>query len=212
LDFYVPLFYSAAMSAFSYDNHDFAQIPVQTTPIDELRSRAQKLQTLMRQADVQGVMATQNADVFYLSGVVQQAQVYLPVEGQPLIMVRKHHGRARMVSQLGETAVVAVRSLRELPGLIEQAGGGNRPTRIGFELDTLPVATFNAYTKALAGLGAELVDASMLFRQARAIKSDYEIAQIKHAAQVAEAIVTAAAEYIREGIPDIALAALPDAA
>lgn len=200
------------MSAFGNETQDHTQVPVQMTPLDELRSRAQRLQALMREAGLQGAMATQNADVFYLSGVVQQAQVYVPVEGRPVLMVRKHHGRASMMSQLGEASVIAVRSLKELPGLIERAGGGNRPARIGFEFDTLPVATFNAYARALAGLGAELVDASMLFRQVRAIKSDYEIAQIKRAAEVADAGARAAAEHLREGITEVELAAAVEAA
>ena len=197
-------------------------VPVQVTPREELEARARRLQGLMREAGLDGVMATQNADVFYLSGVVQQAQVYLPATGNPLLMVRKHHGRARMLSSLPEESVVAVRSLRELPALIEKVSGRKskvegletdnqtldfRPQRIGFELDTLPVAIFNAYAKALDGLGAELVDASMLFRQARAVKSDFEIEQIRRAAAVADAGVRAAAERLREGITEVELAA-----
>lgn len=189
---------------------DSFEVPVQITPREELEARAVRLQALMRDAGVDGVMATQNADIFYLSGVIQQAQVYLPVEGKPVLMVRKHHGRARMVSRLAEEQVVAVRSLRELPGLIEAAGG--RPGRIGFELDTLPVTIFQAYQKALDGLGAELVDASMLFRTARMIKSDYEVEQIRRAASVAEAGFQAAAANLREGIAEIELAVLVEAA
>src|SRR5687767_378062 len=106
------------------------EIPVQTTPKHELEARAARLQALMREEGVDGVMATQNADVFYLGGVVQQAQVYLPVDGPPVLMVRKHLGRSRMVSQLPATSVVGVRSLKELPGIIQDAGGS--PRRIGF--------------------------------------------------------------------------------
>ncbi|HYP39083.1 MAG TPA: Xaa-Pro peptidase family protein [Chloroflexia bacterium] len=189
---------------------DSFEVPVQVTPREELEARAVRLQALMRDAGVDGVMATQNADVFYLSGVIQQAQVYLPVEGKPVLMVRKHHGRSRMVSQLAEEQVVAVRSLRELPGLIEAAGG--RPGRIGFELDTLPVTIFQAYQKALDSLGAELVDASMLFRTARMIKSDYEVEQIRRAASVAEAGFQAAIANLREGMAEIELAVLVEAA
>ena len=187
-----------------YDNADF---PVEQTPLSELNARATRLQELMVEADLDGVLATQNADVFYLSGVVQQAQVYLPNYGDALLMVRKHAGRAGMTSELPEEQVVPIRSLKELPALIELASGGARPSRIGFELDTLPVAVFNAYSRALAGLEAELVDATMLFREVRAIKSDYEIEQIKRAAQVAEAGVRAAAEGLREGITELELAA-----
>ena len=156
------------MSNTSYDPSP--EVPVQVTPDDELRARAARMQAIMKDAGLDGVMATQNADVFYLSGVIQQAQVYLPAVGQPLLMVRKHHGRAGMVSQLGPSQVVKVRSLRDLPGLILEAGG-SAPRRIGFEWDTLPVSNYNAYAKALAGLGTELVDGSMIFKQTRAIKS-----------------------------------------
>ncbi|MBF6613128.1 MAG: aminopeptidase P family protein [Chloroflexi bacterium] len=189
---------------------DIAQVPVQATPSDELAARASRLQEAMRTAELGGVMATQNADIFYLSGVVQQAQLYLPVSGEPLLMVRKHLGRAQSVSRLGEMRVVGVRSLKELPGLVEGAGG--RPDRIGFELDTLPVSIFNAYSKALSPLGAELVDASNLFRQVRSIKSDYEIAQIRKAAEVAEVGLRTAAEHLHEGMREIELASLVEAA
>ncbi len=168
------------------------------------------MQALMREAGLDGVLATQNADVYYLSGVMQQAQVYVPVEGEPLLMVRKHLGRARADSQLDEECVVGVRSLKDLPGLIEKAGG--RPGRVGFEWDTLPVSTFQAYQKALAGLEAELVDASMIFRRVRAIKSDYELELIRRAADVAEVGLRAAAEHLREGATEIEVAAAAEAA
>ncbi len=199
------------MSSPLIDNSlDIAQVPVQATPFDELAARASRMQEAMREADLDGVLATQNADIFYLSGVVQQAQLYLPATGEPLLMVRKHLGRAQTVSRLGEMRVVGIRSLKELPGLIEGAGG--HPGRIGFELDTLPVSIFNAYSKALSSLGAELVDASSLFRQVRSIKSDYEITQIRRAAEVAEAGLRTAAEHLHEGMREIELASMVEAA
>src|SRR4051812_8279607 len=163
--------------------NDAPEVDVHRTPSGELKERARRLRAVMREHGLDGLFATQNADVFYLSGVVQQAQVYAPVEGEPLLMVRKHPGRALADSELEEAQVVPVRSLRELPGLVERAGGAT-PKRIGFELDTLPVAIFNAYAKSLAGLGAELVDGSMAFKQVRALKSPYELEQIGRAAQV----------------------------
>ncbi len=184
--------------------------PAEITPRAELEARAARMQALLRNAELDGVLATQNADVFYLSGVVQQAQLYLPVEGKPLLMVRKHLGRSREVTALGAESVVGVRSLREMPGLIESAGG--RPSRIGFEWDTLPVSIFQAYAKALSPLEAELVDASMLFRQVRAVKSEYEVEQIRRASAVADAGLRAAAEKCREGMSEVELASIIEAA
>jgi Xaa-Pro dipeptidase len=178
------------------------------TPLSELQARAGRLQAAMREAELDGLVATQNADVFYLSGAVQQAQVYLPVEGEPLLMVRKHPGRAQADSTLGKGwgRIVPVRSLRELPGLIEGATG-RKPASIGWELDTLPVLTFGAYERALESLGAQFVDASNLFKRVRAIKSDYEIERIRQAATISDAIVQAAARHLRDGISELELAA-----
>jgi Xaa-Pro dipeptidase len=171
--------------------------------------RAARLQSLIREAGFDGVLITHNADVFYLSGAVQQAQLYLPSYGSPLLMVRKHPGRAADSSAL-ERSLVAVRSLRELPSLIQ--GAGPVPKRIGFLFDTLPVSTYEAYRKALAPLGAELGDASMLVRRARATKSEYEVEQIRRAADVADAGVRAAAQHLREGATEVVVAAQVEAA
>jgi Xaa-Pro aminopeptidase len=127
------------------------------------------------------------------------------------MMVRKHPGRAQADSALGDTwgSIVPVRSLRELPALIEQAGG--KPSTIGFELDTLPVLTFQAYQKALAPLGASLVDACFLFKRARSIKSDYEVDQIRKAAKISDVIVQAARRLLRDGITETELSARVEA-
>src|SRR5947209_4101636 len=104
------------MSA-SYDNQESRSpgVPVHKTPSAELRDRARRLQALMREQGLDGLFATQNADVFYLSGTIQQAQVYLPAGGEPLLMVRKHPGRAQLASDLQPAQIVPVRSLKELP-------------------------------------------------------------------------------------------------
>ena len=54
--------------------HD-AEVAAQTTPREELLNRAKRLQSLMREAELDGVMATQNADVFYISGVVRPIDI-----------------------------------------------------------------------------------------------------------------------------------------
>ncbi len=190
---------------------DVDSVIVQLTPQRELASRARRVQLLMREADLDGLMLTSNADVFYYSGAMQQAQLYMPVDGQPVLMVRKHPGRAMLSSTLGDGGVVAVRSLRELPGLMTLAGGST-PKRIGFSFDTLSVATYQAYQKALAPLNAEFVDGSMVARRARSLKSEYELEQIRHAAVVADTGVNAAAQYLREGATEIEVAAQVEAA
>ena len=79
--------------------NDTAAATLDRTTAEELRARAGRGQAAMREAQLDGLLVTQNADIFYLSGAVQQAQLYIPVEGEPLLMVRKHPGRAASSSK-----------------------------------------------------------------------------------------------------------------
>ena len=72
------------------------------TPASELFARIAKLQHLMQKDDLDAVLMIQNADLFYFTGSIQQGMLYVPANGEPLYMVRKDHGRARMESGLKE--------------------------------------------------------------------------------------------------------------
>src|SRR4051812_23507255 len=87
---------------------DMLGVQAEYTPAEELETRARRLQALMREVGVDGLMPTKNADVFSLTGTIQQAQLYTPAEGKPVFMVRKHYGRALSVSRLGEGTVTTV--------------------------------------------------------------------------------------------------------
>ena len=54
---------------------DTAAPTLDRTPAEELRARAGRVQAVMREAQLDGLLVTQNADIFYLSGAVQQAQL-----------------------------------------------------------------------------------------------------------------------------------------
>ena len=72
------------------------------TPATELEYRCKKLQDLMSADGLDAVIIVQNADLFYFAGTVQSGNLYVPAHGQPLFMVRKDVGRARMESGLKE--------------------------------------------------------------------------------------------------------------
>jgi Xaa-Pro dipeptidase len=148
------------------------------------------------------VIIVQNADLFYFTGTVQSGNLYLPAEGQPVFMVRKEAGRARMESGLKE--VVPFSSMKDIPGILSQYGYPE-PWRIGLELDVLPVNFFERYRKVYPK--AEYLDATPLIRKVRMIKSHYEIHLMKDAADQLDEIYRRASEVIRVGMTDIELAA-----
>lgn len=172
------------------------------TPAIELEYRCSKLQEQMSSEALDAVIMVQNADLFYFSGTVQSGCLYVPAQGQPLYLVRKEFSRARMESGLRE--VSAIGSLRDIPARLAEYGYAV-PSRIGLELDVLPVNFFERFRKTYPS--AEFVDATPLIRRVRMIKSAYEIHLLKDAADQVDAVFRRAGEVIREGITDLELAA-----
>ncbi len=172
------------------------------TPASELESRYEKLQSRMQREGLDAVLILQNADLFYFTGTIQQGVLYVPAAGQPIYMVRKEHGRARMECGLKE--IVPFKSPKDLPGILADFGC-SLPKKAGMELDVVPVATYQRFAKMLQG--AEIVDASPLIRTVRAVKSKYEIEIMKDAALQVDRVYQRAKEVIREGMSDLELAA-----
>ncbi|MBE0595866.1 MAG: aminopeptidase P family protein [Desulfuromonadales bacterium] len=172
------------------------------TPASELESRYQRLQAEMEKDGLDAVLILQNADLFYFTGTVQQGVLYVPAAGQPLYLVRKDHGRARMESGLQQ--VLAFKSPKDLPAALAEHGYP-QPKKAGMELDVVPVELFQRFTKVLEG--CEMVSATPHIRTVRAIKSRYEIDIMKDAALQVDRVFQRAKEVIREGMTDLELAA-----
>ena len=172
------------------------------TPATELEQRYKKLQEYMAAEGLDAVIVVQNADLFYFGGTVQSGNLYIPVQGEPLYLVRKDYNRARRESELKE--VVPFGSMKDIPSRLAEYGYPE-PRRIGLELDVLPVNFFERFRKVYPQ--AEYVDASPLMRRVRMIKSPYEIRLIKEACAQVDKVFLRACEVIREGITDLELAA-----
>jgi Xaa-Pro dipeptidase len=172
------------------------------TPATELEYRCKKLQEYMVSDSLDAVIIVQNADLFYFTGTVQNGNLYVPASGQPLFMVRKETGRARMESGLKE--VVQFSSLKEIPAILARYGY-SEPKRIGLELDVLPVNFFERYRTLYPN--ATFSDATPLIRKVRMIKSHYEIHLMKDAADQVDRVYRRAREIIRVGMTDLDVAA-----
>lgn len=172
------------------------------TPREELDFRISRLQGCMAEAGLDAVIIIQNADLFYFTGTIQSGNLYVPVEGDPIYMVRKEHSRARMESGLKE--IVPFSSMKNIPGILADHGYP-LPRRIGMELDVVPVSFFDRYRAVFPQ--AEFSDATPLIRRVRMIKSKYEIHILQDAAVQVDKVHRRALEVIREGMTDLELAA-----
>lgn len=172
------------------------------TPATELEYRCKRLQDLMQTTDLDAVIIVQNADLYYFTGTVQSGCLYVPVQGQPLYLVRRDQARARMESGLKE--VLPFNTPKDIPEIITQYGYP-APQRIGLEFDVLPIIFLERYRKVWPD--ASFLDATPLIRQVRMIKSHYEIHLMQDAADQVHLVYERAKEVIREGMTDYELAA-----
>ena len=170
-------------------------------PPGEIERRLEAFQEALRSDDLAGALVVQDVDLYYLAGTAQSAHLIVPSDGEPVLLVRKSFERARQESPLER--VEALRSLRELPAALASAGlaGG----RLGLELDVLPAASYLAYARRLDAF--ELADCSTPLRRLRSVKSTWELAKIRAAAEMLSPLTEWMARHARPGMTEIELAA-----
>jgi Xaa-Pro dipeptidase len=172
------------------------------TPKNELEHRCRTLQQYMVEAGLDAVIIVQNADLFYFTGTIQSGALFVPVDREPIYMVRKDFARARMECGLKEVTPFA--SMKDIPAILADYGYP-LPVRIGMELDVLPVNFFECYRKVFPN--GKFVDATPLIRKVRMIKTHYEIHILQDAAQQVDKVFRRAGEVLHEGMSDLELAA-----
>ncbi len=171
-------------------------------PRAELDHRLTRLREVLTREDLDGALLHGTTSLIYFSGTAQQAHLWVPAEGDPVLLVRRVLERAR-----AESALDAVEPLASLKALPERLGTARR---IGMELDILPAALLERYRAAIPGL--DPVDIGLATRVVRAVKSVWEIEKIRAAAVAADAAFREAADALREGMTELELAIVLESA
>jgi len=164
-------------------------------PRQELEDRLARLRKGMEKEGMEAFLVVQKMDCYYLSGTTQDGLLFVPLEGKPLLMVRREVERARVESPLEE--VLGFKSVRELPSLIRNHWG-RLPQTLGLELDVLPVRDYCRYQDLFPG--AKFMDASPLIRDIRKIKSPFEIELMRVAGDIGKKVYQEAREILKEGL------------
>ena len=164
-------------------------------PREELERRWERVRRFM---DCDSLVILQNVDQYYLAGTIQSGLLWFPREGEPLLAIRKSYARAKIESAVKNIA--PLKSYSELPGLIPNPG-----ETVGFEMDVLPIATFQQVSKHFQK--SKIVDGYMPLRNARAVKTPYEIECIRHAAHQLDTMFLDIPSQLHEGIAEYELAA-----
>ena len=164
------------------------------TPKSEIDDRIKALQS--RMGDIDGALLFQSADVCYFSGTAQDGLVYVPKNGEPVVMMRRSLERAIHESPLN------VRPLKNMRNLKSDLGIPTGAT-VGLEMDVLPCSFYFRIASALPD--AKFVDVSDRIRHIRSVKSEFELGLVREAARILDAGISSVPDYIQEGMKEVDL-------
>jgi Xaa-Pro dipeptidase len=160
----------------------------------ELEPRLARLRAGLAESGLDAALLVSTVDVYHLSGTAQNAQLIVPVHGEPLLLVRRDLERARAESALDD--IEPLTSLRALAPALDRLGLGPGSS-IGLELDVVPAATYLRYAALLPD--RRLGDAMPAVWAARASKSPWELERVRAACAQGTAALEALPELVRAG-------------
>ncbi|MBA4393487.1 MAG: aminopeptidase P family protein, partial [Desulfobacca sp.] len=170
-------------------------------PSSEIENRLRCLQDLMTQEGLDGILISQNVDLFYFSGTMQPGFLYVPNQEEPLFLVKKNLERALEESPLNN--IISIASPKEIPSVLVERDL-SLPQTLGLEMDVLPANSYLQLCTIFAE--ARLQDASILIRKCRLFKSSWEIQNLTRAAQMMTKMVQEVPHIVKPGITEIELA------
>ena len=170
-------------------------------PASEISQRISRLQRRLQETSMDGALILDPVNMYYYTGTMQQGVVFVPIEGEPVFLVRRSFERAQLETPLQR--VVPLKGFSQLQATL--ADLGLRTNILGVAETTLSVAVFKTLAKAFPG--GTFADISALLGMVRAVKSDYEVELIRKAGARHEIVYDAIPAMIREGMTEWELGA-----
>lgn len=135
----------------------------------EATIRINGIKSLMQKIDLDAVLISDNANKFYVSGRVYNGYAYITANGNAIHFIR------RPVELSGDNVEYIHKP--ETIAEILRSKGISLPSSLGLELDLAPYSVVQRIAKIFPD--TKIVNASGIMRQARSIKSEYEIELLK---------------------------------
>jgi len=169
---------------------------------EEIENRIAKLKILMEKASLDGAFFHYKIDYYYLSGTMQDSLVFIPLEGEPVLFVKREISRARRESPIRQ--IIPIRSVKDILPHIKPM------KRMGLQLDVMPYNDVIKFMDIITG-DTEIVNVSPLTKEIRKIKSPFEIGLMERAALIQKKVYQLVPEVLKEGMTEIELAGILEA-
>ena len=163
----------------------------------ECAARIDRLQKCLQQHELDGALLIYPIDIYYFTATRQNSTLWIPAQGEPLLLVRKSFARAKDEA--------CVTDIRPFPRSKEFAMLFEGQTRIGMTFDVTPVQQYHYYGKLLPGV--DFVDISGINRELRAVKSDWELERMRHGGAQLSRVFASVPDFLQPGLREVDLAA-----
>lgn len=159
---------------------------------NEIKVRVANISAQLRQNGIDAVLLSDNVSLYYTSGRVFAGFTYITAEGYVYYCVR------RPIGFEGEANVHYIRKPEMIPALIETL-----PKTLALKTDVLTVAEYNRLSQVFPD--ADIVDASIMMRSLRSVKSDFEQRLLKDCGIHHEAAYSRIPAVYHTGMTDVQL-------
>ena len=136
----------------------------------EAELRLQKMVSLLKRDSIDAILIASNANIYYASGRFFRGYVYVSACGKRIFFPMRPNG----FRQTGD--VIYIRKPEQIPSELNRLGLP-LPASLGLERDSLSWSDCERLAKALPA--SEIRNASPLLREARMVKTPYEISLMK---------------------------------
>ena len=170
-------------------------------PPEEISARIARLQQRLSRASFSGAVVLDKINMFYFTGTIQKAVLFVPVQGEPVFFIRRSMKRAKE-----ETSLKQLVQLVRFSTVVEHLTEAKYDlSRLGMDAFTTSVSMFEKLRKTFPDTVFE--DMGFILAMIRAVKSDYEVQQICEAGRRHEILYDAIPAMIREGMTEWQLGA-----
>jgi len=171
---------------------------MEKVPPQEIHQRLTRFQADLAAHDLDGALLFQNVDIFYFSGTIQSSILFIPTQGDPILMVQK--GFQRVKEECPLRNIIAINGKSRLSATLQDFGVRGIK-RLGLEMDVLPAHLYLWLAETFSQ--CRFVDVSVPIRKRRMIKSLYETEQIRKAAAVLHQGYTEIQGFVKQGVSEL---------
>lgn len=177
--------------------------PIERLPQEELEGRIRRCRENLARflPSAGGLLVMGTPNIYYMTGTSANGLLWLPLEGTPVLAVRKAMDRAKMESPL--QAIVPFRSYKELGNIFASFGCPFTET-IAADQGGVSWEQGRLLSERLAGY--HIVPGDTVLARTRAVKSEWELVKIREACRCAHLGHMELAGHIRTGMSEYEIA------